>query len=124
MKFAIPWLLAIVLGLFLSANYTLAHHSFAAEFDSHQPIALTGTVTRIEWMNPHIYFYLDTKDRAGKFSHFTVQGAAPNMLYRLGWRRDSLKPGDLVTVFGYKSRDGWNRLNARDVVLSDGRKVF
>ena len=121
-----PMRLAALLGLgfLLAAATASAHHSYASEYDPHRAITLTGKVTRVEWMNPHIYFYVDIKDGGGKPIHYAVQGAAPNTLFRLGWRIDSLKPGDTITVVGWKARDGWNRMNARDVTLSDGRKVF
>jgi len=113
-----------VVGLSIASGAAWAHHSVSAEFDVHQPITLTGKVTKLEWMNPHVYIYLDAKDELGHDAHFVIQGGAPNVLSRQGWTRNSLKPGDLVTVSGFKARDGWNRLNARDVTLSDGRKVF
>ena len=121
---AVSTALLIVFALVVAVAPSAAHHSIAAEFDHQQPLTLTGKVTRIEWMNPHIYFYVVARDETGRPMPFAIQGAAPNTLYRLGWKKDSLKLGDLVTVYGYKARDGWNRLSARNVTLSDGRKVF
>lgn len=101
-----------------------AHHSFAAEYDRNKPVTLTGAVTRVEWMNPHIYFYMDVKDTVGKATKWAIEGGAPNTLYRAGWRRDSLKFGDIVTVNGYLARDGSNLANMRTAVLADGRSLF
>jgi hypothetical protein len=112
------------LGVLLSTSPLYAHHAFASEFDPHSAVTLKGKITRVEWMNPHIYFYMDTKDDSGRPVHYAVQAAAPNTLSKLGWTSTSLKPGDLVTVVGFKSRDGWNRLSARDVTMPDGRRVL
>src|SRR5438477_12044267 len=100
-----------------------AHHSFAAEYDRSKPIKFTGKVTKVEWMNPHIYFYVDVAD-SGKTTNYAVEGGAPNGLYRNGWRKDSLKAGDMVTVDGWRAKDGSNTVNAGSVVLPDGKKVF
>ena len=98
--------LASFTALLFAALPALAHHSFAAEYDSQQPIKLTGTVTKVEWMNPHIYYYVDVKDQAGKITNFAVEGGTPNQLYRQGWRKDSLRVGDVVTVQGFRAKDG------------------
>ena len=110
-------------GVLLGARPLSAHHAFATEFDPHLELTLKGKVTRVEWMNPHIYFYLDAKDDSGRAVHYAVQAAGPMTLFKLGWTSTSLKPGDVVTVVGYKSRDGWNRMNARDDTMPDGKKV-
>lgn len=101
-----------------------AHHSFAAEYDSTKPITLTGTVAKVEWMNPHVYFYIDVKDTAGAVAHWAIEGGAPTSLYRAGWRRESLKFGDVVTVHGFLARDGSKLANMRTAILADGREVF
>jgi hypothetical protein len=101
-----------------------AHHSFAAEYDRNKPVTLTGTVTRIEWMNPHIYFYIDVKDRDGRSTNWAIEGGAPNTLYRAGWRKDSLKVGDVVTVSGSLARDGTNQAHMQTLTLADGRNLF
>lgn len=101
-----------------------AHHSFAAQYDRDKTITLNGTVTRVEWMNPHVYFYLDVKDAAGAIAHWAVEGGAPTSLYRAGWRKDSLKAGDVVTVHGYLARDGSKLANMRQAILPDGREVL
>lgn len=116
---------SIALGALLAAAVpALAHHSFAAEFDASQQIVLKGTVTKVEWFNPHIYFYVDIKDASGKVVNWAVEGGPPNSLYRQGWRKDSLKPGDSVTIEAYRAKDGSTTANARLVQLPDGRKVF
>jgi hypothetical protein len=116
--------LACFTALLFAELPALAHHSFAAEYDSQQPIKLTGTVTKVEWMNPHIYYYVDVKDKAGKITNFAVEGGTPNQLYRQGWRKDSLRVGDVVTVQGFRAKDGANHVNGRMVILADGTRVF
>jgi hypothetical protein len=108
----------------LSAVPAFAHHSFAAEYDAKKPIDLTGTVTKIEWMNPHARFYLDVKDDAGKVTNWEFELGSPNGLMRQGWTRNSMKIGDTISVQGSLAKDGSNLANARSVKLSDGRKLF
>lgn len=112
------------LVLLVTCVPVFAHHSFAAEFDVHQPITLKGVITRVDWLNPHIYLYVDVKDANGKTINWSVESAPPNTLYRLGWRKDTLKPGDPVTIDAFKAKDGSSTANARQVLLPDGRKVF
>ncbi len=114
--------LAVVLGL--AAVPALAHHSFAAEYDAAKPITLTGTVTKVEWMNPHARFYIDVKDDAGKVTNWELELGSPNGLMRRGWTRNSMKPGDTVTVQGSLAKDGSSLANARTVKLTDGRNLF
>jgi Family of unknown function (DUF6152) len=113
------------LALLAAAAPAIAHHSFAAEFDAAKPITLTGTVTKIEWMNPHVWFYTDVKDESGKVSNWGFEMGSPNGLMRAGWTRNSMKLGDMVTVEGSRAKDGSNHVNARSVVLaSTGQKLF
>lgn len=117
--------MSLGVGLLMAAAPLLAHHSFAAQYDRSKPIKFSGTVTKIEWMNPHIYFYVDVKDPAtGQVINYACEGGAPNGLYRNGWRKDSLKAGDTVSVDGWKAKDGSNTVNAGTVLLPGGKKVF
>src|SRR5215510_11600909 len=100
------------------------HHSFAAQYDRTKPVTLKGTVTKVEWMNPHIYFYVDVKDDSERVTNWAVEGGAPSMLYRNGWRIDSLKVGDKVTIDGWLAKDGSNLANMRTATLADGKTVF
>jgi len=116
---------SFVLGVALLSPLTVAgHHSFDAEFDRNKPVTLKGSVTRVDWGNPHIWVFMDVKDETGKVSNWGVEGGAPNALFRNGWRKDSLKVGDIVTVEGFRGRDGSQRANANRVTLPDGRRVF
>ena len=120
-------LLAVVvagLGSLLCTVPMLAHHSFAAEYDSAKPITLTGTVTKVEWMNPHARFYIDVKDEKGEMNNWELELGSPNGLMRQGWTRNSLKKGDQVTISGSLAKDGSKLANARTVKLADGRSVF
>lgn len=117
-------ILTVSIALLFAAAPALAHHSFSAVYDNTKPVTFTGKVTKLEWMNPHIYFYVDVKDESGKTLSYAVEGGPPNTLYRQGWRKDSLKPGDTVTVAGFEAKDGSNHVNARNVTLPGGRRVF
>lgn len=116
-------LLALLLGLTIPGMPTYAHHSVSAEFDLTKRITLQGRVTKIEWMNPHVYLYIDV-DHDGKTSNWACETAGPNTLERQGWSRKSVLIGDRVTVRGYRARDGAFVASAREVVLADGRKLF
>ena len=115
----------MVVGIILAAQPVSAHHSGATKYDEKKPVTLKGTVTKVEWMNPHVYYYIDVKDSSGKVQNWAVEGAPPNVLYRRGWKKDSLKVGDVVTVEGFLPRQaGLHDINGRTVTLADGRKVF
>jgi hypothetical protein len=112
------------LALLFSRPSAYAHHSFAAEFDSDKPVQITGTVTKVEWTNPHVRFYVDVKNDRGEVVNWNIELGPPLILRRLGWRQDSLKLGDQVTVEGYLAKDGSSLANAKKVTLPDGRSVF
>jgi hypothetical protein len=115
--------LASFASVLLLSSPAMAHHSFAAEFDAKKPVTLNGIVTKIEWTNPHTYFYVDV-NVGGAVTNWILETAGPNTLTRQGWNRRSLKVGDHVTVTGYRARDGSNIASAREVKLGDGRRVF
>ena len=114
----------LCIALMLSAISLFAHHSFAAEYDNNKPVKFSGKVTKVEWMNPHIYVYVDAKDEKGATVNYAVEGGAPNGLYRQGWRNDTLKNGDPISIEGFLAKDGSNTVYARTWVLPDGKKVF
>ena len=124
MKRSVFAITAAGFGLLCVVAPLVAHHSFAAEYDKNRPIKFTGTVTKVEWMNPHIYYYVDVKDGSGKMTNYAVEGGTPNSLRRQGWGKDSLKTGDTVTVDGFMAKNGSNHVNGRTVTLPDGKRVF
>jgi hypothetical protein len=125
MKKNILTIMGLAFALWCSESRLAAHHSFGAEFDASKPITLTGTVTKIEWSNPHCYIYVDVKDSAGKVANWKLEGYPPGVLARNGWKKDvTMKPGDTVTVTGWRARDGSNWGHSREVTLADGKKMF
>jgi uncharacterized protein DUF6152 len=109
----------IAVGLLVGGKAVLAHHSFAAEFDVNKPITLKGIVTKVEWTNPHAWIHINVKDEAtGKVTNWGAEMGPPHGLQRQGWRRDTLKIGEEVTIAGSRARDGSNRMNARQVTLT------
>ena len=116
--------IAFVAAVALSGPLVRAHHSFAAEYDATKPIAFTGTVTKVEWLNPHVRFFLDVKDERGTVTSWELTMGSATGLVRRGWTRDLLKPGAMVKVDGYRARDGSNLANLRTVTFGDGRRMF
>src|SRR5262249_55063521 len=114
---------AAVAALAIAAG-AAAHHSFSAEFDANSPIELSGTVTKVEWANPHTFFYIDVTADGGKVDNWALQLGSPNGLMRRGWTRNSMKIGDAVMVSGWRAKDGSLKGNARSVTLASGRKLF
>ncbi len=116
---------ATVVAVVTVTQMAIAHHSFSAEFDADKPIKLTGTVTRLEWTNPHTWFYIDVTGDAGTVTNWALEMGSPNGLMRAGWTRSSMKIGELVTVEGFLARDKPNVGNARVVTLtSTGQRLF
>jgi hypothetical protein len=117
---------ALGFALLFLAIPLLAHHSFAAQYDSTKPVKLTGKVTKVEWTNPHIYFYIDVKDdKTGKVTNWALEMGSPNALMRLGWSRNSMKIEDVVIVDATLAKDGSNLANVRTVVLaSNGKRLL
>lgn len=111
-------------GLLMAAVPVWAHHAFAAEFDAKKPVKLEGTVTKMEWINPHAWIHIDVKNADGTTTNWMIEGGTPNTLLRRGFTKDSLQPGTVVVVDGYQAKDGSFRANGRDVTFADGRKLF
>jgi hypothetical protein len=119
-----PKLIALLAMVF--AVFTLpmnAHHSFAAEYDASKAVRITGTISKVEWTNPHSYLYIDVKDDQGTTT-WTCEGGAPNALSRRGFRKNDIKLGDTVTIDGYGAKDGSHLMDARRITLSDGRSFY
>jgi hypothetical protein len=112
------------MGLLAAAVPVWAHHAFAAEFDANKSVKLRGTVTKMEWINPHAWIHIDVKNQDGTTTNWMVEGGTPNTLFRRGITKDSLLPGTEIVVDGYQAKDGSNRANGRDVTFPDGKKLF
>lgn len=122
--------IASISAILLAAAPMFAHHSFAAEYDNTKTVTVKGTINRLQWVNPHAYFYVDVKDESGKITTWGFETLSPNALSRQGWNRNSLKQGDEVTVEGYLAKDGKPlpdgsiHANSRAVVRADGKRIF
>lgn len=112
------------LGLAAAATPVMAHHAFSAEFDADMPVTLTGTVTKMEWVNPHSWIHIDVKNDDGTVDSWMIEGGAPNALLRRGFNKNSLPPGTVIEVEGYQAKDGAMRANGRDITFEDGTKLF
>jgi hypothetical protein len=115
----------LIAGLSLAAAApVLAHHSFSAVFDGSKKVAMTGTVTKLEWANPHIWVYFDVKEANGSVTQWQCEGGAPNSLVRQGWNKNSLKTGEVISVEGSRAKDGSNTCSVSSVKLADGKRLF
>ena len=112
------------LGLFLAVAPVWAHHAFEAEFDVNQPVKVHGTITKVEWVNPHAWLYVDVKGADGKVVNWHFELGPPNALFRLGWKKDSIAAGTEVDVTGFRAKSGENVGNGRSITLADGRELF
>ena len=114
----------LALGLLVSVASLSAHHAFAAEFDANKPLQMKGTVTKMEWLNPHVWLHMDVKMPNGEVENWAFEAGTPSVLFRRGFTRKSLLPGTVVIIDGYRAKDGSRRANGRDLTFEDGKKLF
>jgi Family of unknown function (DUF6152) len=117
-------MLGVVFGLWLAAAPTEAHHAFTAEFDANKPVSLRGTVTKVEWINPHSWLHVDVKGDDGQVVNWAFELGAPNALFKRGWRKDSIQLGIEVEVTGFRGKSGRPIANGRTIKFTDGRELF
>ncbi len=125
MQLSLCRVLVVTIVFFSSTVPLLAHHSFAAEFDQNKPLSFTGTIKKVEWMNPHIYTHVEVKEADGKVVVYRVEGGPPNSLFRQGWRKEDAKPGDIVTVSGVRAKKPEStNVGSATITSADGRRLF
>ena len=114
----------VMAGVTVASTPVMAHHAFSAEFDANRSVTLTGTVTKMEWINPHSWIHIDVKNDDGTVDSWMIEGGAPNALLRRGFNKNSLQPGTVILVEGYQAKDGAMRANGRDIIFEDGTILF